>query len=181
MILLEQKLTKADYGTGTNGLTGFWQETFKIKTSLKTIFLTITFPFLSILIWGDGPSHLRGNHENINIWVPMIGDDSLVCRRENENENDPHAVAILWGNNIVGHVPQNISDFFLRFLMLPRTSICPQISGSRVNRDAGYGLEVPVDSYKISCMAKEKDVDKAVKSDLKGPWKIPFRIIGGLL
>ena len=56
-----------------------------------------TFPFSSILIWRDGPSIIprcvpRAHGHS----VLFIGNDSLVCRRDDGNEHDHHAVAILW-------------------------------------------------------------------------------------
>ena len=83
-------------------------------------------------------SYLRGYHAYLDVWVPMIGDNSLVCHKEVGNVRDAHAVA-----NVVGHVPQNLCGFW-RFLTLPGTSIRAEVLGTRVNRGAGHGLEVPV-------------------------------------
>ena len=41
--------------------------------------------------------------ENI---LEFIGDESLTCRKEKENEYDPYAVAITGNNVVVGCVPQ---------------------------------------------------------------------------
>ena len=30
----------------------------------------------------------------MNLWIPLIGDESLICRKEKGNGCDPHAVAI---------------------------------------------------------------------------------------
>ena len=30
------------------------------------------------------------------MWISIIGDDSLTCEREEHNENDESAVAIIW-------------------------------------------------------------------------------------
>ena len=89
-------------------------------------------------------SYSRGYHTYMNIWIPLIGDESLICREEKGNEYDPHAVAITRNNVAVGHVPQNICDHFWKFLSLPKTSIRAWVLGKRVNRGAGYGLEIPV-------------------------------------
>ena len=49
-------------------------------------------------------------------WKPVIGDDSLVCQRENENEYDENVVAIYHDNlirrSIVGHVSFMFSEVF---------------------------------------------------------------------
>ena len=89
-------------------------------------------------------SYSRGYHEYMNIWVLLIGNESLICRKEKENTYDPLAVAITRGNVVVRHVPQNICCFFLKFLSLPNTSILARVMGKRVNCGAGYGLEIPV-------------------------------------
>ena len=74
----------------------------------------------------------------MNIWIPLIGDESLICRKENGNEYDPHAVGITRNNVVVGRVPQNKCDHFWKFLSLPKTSIRTRLLGKRVNRGAGY-------------------------------------------
>ena len=65
------------------------------------------------------------------------------CRKEKGNEYDPHAVAVTRNNVVVGSVPQNICDQFWKFLSLPKTSVHSWVIGKRVNRGAGYGLEIP--------------------------------------
>ena len=57
----------------------------------------------------------------MNIWIPLIGDESLVCQNEKGNEYDPHAVANARNNIVVGRVPQNICDHIWKFLSLPKT------------------------------------------------------------
>ena len=89
-------------------------------------------------------SYSLGYHACMNIWIPLTGDESLICRKEKRNEYDSHAVAITRNNIVVGHVPQNICDHFWKFLFLPKTSIRAGVLGKRVNRGAGYGLEIPV-------------------------------------
>ena len=66
-----------------------------------------TFPFSSILIWRDGPSIIprcvpRAHGHS----VLFIGNDSLVCRRDDGNEHDHHAVAILWETILLDMSPK---------------------------------------------------------------------------
>ena len=89
-------------------------------------------------------SYLRGYLAYLDVWVTTIGDDSLACHKEVGSVHDAHAVAILWENNVVRHVPQNLCGFFWRFLTLPGTSIRAEVLGRRVNRGAGHGLAVPL-------------------------------------
>ena len=46
-------------------------------------------------------------------------------------------------SRIVGHVPPNHAPVFARFLMSPNHSIRCRVTGQRVNREGGIGLEVP--------------------------------------
>ena len=89
-------------------------------------------------------SYSRWYHVYMNIWIPLIGDESLICRKEKGNEYDLHAMAITRNNVIVGRVPQNICDHFWKFLSFPKKAIRARILGKRVYRCAGYGLEIPV-------------------------------------
>ena len=41
-------------------------------------------------------SFSRGYHAYKDVWIPFIGDDSITCEREEHNENDKNAVAIIW-------------------------------------------------------------------------------------
>ena len=79
----------------------------------------------------------------MNIWILLIGDESLICRKENENEYDPHD-PITRNNILVGCAPQNISGYFWKFLSLPKISIRARVLRKRVNRGAGYSLEIPI-------------------------------------
>ena len=101
----------------------------------------------------------------------------LNCQKEG-NPNDPYAVAIVHNNRTVRHVPENLSECFHRFLTLPRTSIRCTVLGPRVNRGAGYGLEVPARYHfqghekaiawvKKKVGGKEKEIDTKVSRCLK--------------
>ena len=78
-----------------------------------------------------------------------MAGETLKCKPEPSNEVDENAIVIirtdsLRNESIVGHVPQNISKICLLFLRVPNTSITAQVSGKRLNRGGGYGLEIPV-------------------------------------
>ena len=51
---------------------------------------------------------VRGFHVYQDTWTPLIGEQ-LVCRREDSNQRDQYAVAVLKGKEIVGHVPWYMS------------------------------------------------------------------------
>ena len=50
--------------------------------------------------------------------------------------------------------PKNICDHFWKLLSLPMTSIDARVLGKRVNRDAGYGLEIHA-CFIFKAMSKE--------------------------
>ena len=47
------------------------------------------------------------------------------------------------GTEIVGHVPYNLAPRMLAFFMRDMNKAFAVITGAKVNREAGYGLEVP--------------------------------------
>ena len=60
------------------------------------------------------------------MWIFIIGNDSVICEREEHNENDKSAVAIIWDDcvskKIVGHAPLNWSKVASKFLQLTKSS-----------------------------------------------------------
>ena len=80
----------------------------------------------------------------MNIWNPKLGDNGVEVKHEVNNEHDKFAIAIYQCKRIVGHVPKNLSKFFHQFLPLPNCTISYEVTGKRVNRGGGYGLEIPV-------------------------------------
>ena len=79
----------------------------------------------------------RGYHVYKDVWVPIIGDDSLTCEREEHNENDQTAVAIIWvdlvSKKIVRHVPLNWSKVASKFPQITNHHIRAEVTGK--NRD----------------------------------------------
>ena len=74
--------------------------------------------------------------------MPLIGDESLICRKEKVYVYDLYSTTIIRGN-VVGHAPENRCDFLWKYLSLPNT-ICTRVLGKRFNRGTEYGLEIPV-------------------------------------
>ena len=81
----------------------------------------------------------------MDIWKLLIGNESLSCKREDDNIHDENAVAVIHSNHIgprvVGHVPVLHSSMFKKFIYTIRVLV----TGKRINRGAGYGLEIPVE------------------------------------
>ena len=89
-------------------------------------------------------SYVRGHHAYMNIWNPKLGDNDVEVKHEVNNEHDKFSIAIFHSKRIVGHVPKNLSKFFCQFLSLPNGNISCEVTGKRVNRGRGYGLQIPV-------------------------------------
>ena len=93
----------------------------------------------------------RGYYVYKDVWISIIGDDSLTCEREEHNENDKSAVAIVWDDSvskkIVGHVPLNWSKVASKFLQLTNHHIHVEVTRKRVNRGVGLGLEIPANYF----------------------------------
>ena len=48
---------------------------------------------------------IRGHRIYKEIWTPVIYE-ILICSQEHENSEDPFAVSVMKGDDIVGHVPR---------------------------------------------------------------------------
>ena len=90
----------------------------------------------------DFQSYVRGYHAYMESWTPVAGQ-ALVLKREPTNSHDVNAVAVYFDNHIVGHVPYNLAPKVSAFLKREVNKGFAEVSGGKVNRGAGYGLEVP--------------------------------------
>ena len=96
-------------------------------------------------------SFVRGYHVYINIWEPLVGE-CLKSRKEPTNEMDKIAFAVIHINFcseevVVEHVPKNMSKILFMFLSLPHCVLDIFVTGKRINRGGGYGLEIPANFY----------------------------------
>ena len=94
---------------------------------------------------------VRGYHVYMNIWEPLVGE-CLKSRKKPTNEMDKTAVAMICINSyseevVVGHVPKNMSKIVFVFLSLPQCALDIFVTGKRINRGGGCGLEIPADFY----------------------------------
>ena len=93
-------------------------------------------------------SSVRGHHVYMQEWTPFIGE-KLECQREETNEQDPYAVAIVKRTagrrtKVVGRVPRRISAACSLFLQRSGNIDCT-ITGARHHSSdlPQGGLEVP--------------------------------------
>ena len=83
-------------------------------------------------------SVVRGHHIYKTVWTPVIGEE-LPVEREEDNQHDQHAVAVVKNGTIVGHMPRTLSGVSWYFLEHGGNIQC-RITG---RRQFGNGLEVP--------------------------------------
>ena len=69
--------------------------------------------------------------------------DVLRLDREPTNVRDKFAIAVLQGSTVVGHMPYNIAPVVSHFLKRTVNKGLVEVTGARVNRGAGYGIEIP--------------------------------------
>ena len=84
------------------------------------------------------PSYIRGYHAYMSIWNPVLGQMLL---REPTIRKDRNAVGLFLEDVVVGHVPHNSLNFYEG--MLTRPSQSREVTGQKINRGAGYGIEIP--------------------------------------
>ena len=88
-------------------------------------------------------SQASGYHAYMKILNPVDGA-LLVCTQETDNPHDNYAVSIIRNSYVVGHVPLGLSKTFSNFLSLPVSTMLCIVTGKRLNRGAGLGLEILV-------------------------------------
>lgn len=75
---------------------------------------------------------------------------------EDGNERNKYAVAVMIEGRTGEYVPKNLSEILNLFLTLSNCVIECKVTGKRINRRAGNGLEIPV---LYNCFGPEKAVD----------------------
>ena len=110
---------------------------------------------------------VRGFHVYQEIWTPVIGE-CLHCKRERDNAEDRHAVAVCKSVDVVvGHVPRSISCLCSAFIRRGGTIDCTIEGTRRYSSDLPQGgMEIPC-KYIFKGMMKElQKVTKYYKSAL---------------
>ena len=83
------------------------------------------------------------------------------------------AVAVICINSyseevVVGHVPKNMSKIVFMFLFLPHCPLNILVTGKRINRRGGYGLEIPANFYFYGPENKINKIEEKLKlSEIK--------------
>ena len=80
-----------------------------------------------------------------DIWTPFV-EETLACEQESGNPNDPYAVAIKKGSEVVGNVPRKSSAVCSLFLLLGGTIACEITDNQR-----HYSSDLPQGGLEIPC------------------------------
>ena len=88
-------------------------------------------------------SHSTGHHMYKDIWTPTLSEE-LSMTTEPENYHDKYVVKVLKDNEVVGHVPSDISKYCTSAFLCGRTIKC-EIAGKRQNK-RGMGLKSRVNT-----------------------------------
>ena len=87
-------------------------------------------------------SYVRGYHAYMDVWQPQVGE-VLTLQREPHNPQDQQAVSVVRSGLTVGHVPYNLAPSLSNFLKRAFNKETAEITGDKVIRGGGYGLQVP--------------------------------------
>ncbi len=90
----------------------------------------------------ESNSYIRGYHAYRHLWTPQVRE-MLLLKREPTNPKDSAAVSVKTEDEIVRHVPYNVASLLSSFLNRDCNKIFVEITGTSINRGAGYGMEVP--------------------------------------
>ena len=92
----------------------------------------------------------------------MVGQ-VLLLTREPDNCKDRCTVAIVYADEVVGHVPYNLAKSVSQFLSRSASNGFVTVTDSEVNRGAGYRLEVPV----VYCLYGPSPYIRKMNDDLR--------------
>lgn len=115
-------------------------------------------------------SFIRGYHVYKEDWEPELNEEQEL-KREPQNKEDPYAVAVVRplprppkdndpgqapcssaeghpnavqrNEEVIGHIPLQMASCVSKFLKRRTNKGKVVVTGKRVNRGAGYGLEIP--------------------------------------
>ena len=84
-------------------------------------------------------SYITGHHVYKDIWTPILGE-KLATAMEPQNPHDKYAIKVTKSDEVVGHIPRDISKYCTAALCCGIISC--EVTGKRQNK-RGNGLEVP--------------------------------------
>ena len=106
-------------------------------------------------------SFIHGYHVFKDRWRAEVGQELTVAHEAN-NREDKHAIGIYRDGDVMGHAPREYSRV-LHFFLNRGGAISVRVTGLKVYRGLGYGLEIPA---LYTFRGSQKDM-KALPSLLK--------------
>ena len=88
-------------------------------------------------------SFIRGYHVYQTTWDPKLGGDCTASRTRAYQLQGQIYCAVINGSVVVGHLPYNIAPTVSHFLKRSVNKGMVEVTGRRINRGAGYGMEIP--------------------------------------
>ena len=85
-------------------------------------------------------SFVRDYHDYLDIWDATVSEVLILP----DNSRDVHAVAVLREGQVVGYIPYNLAPTVELFLRREVNKGFVEVNGARVNRGAGYGLNLQI-------------------------------------
>ena len=84
-------------------------------------------------------SYIRGYHAYMDTWDPALGQELILKPEPITTKTNTQLQ--FW--KIVGYVPYNLAPRLSQFLRRELNNAFAEVTGEKVNRGAGYGLEIP--------------------------------------
>ena len=78
-------------------------------------------------------SYIRGFHAYKENWDPILGR-RYSGSTEEKNERDEYAVAVVYDDEVVGHIPLRLSKIMSMFLKLTGSQMEAEVTGKYVKR-----------------------------------------------
>ena len=97
-------------------------------------------------------SYIRGFHAYKENWDPILGR-RYSGSTEEKNERDEYAVAVVYDDEVVGHIPLRLSKIMSMFLKLTGLQMEVEVTGKYVKQGPGCRLEIPC-KYHVSGQEK---------------------------
>ena len=95
----------------------------------------------------------------------------LPLEREPNNTEDKFAVAIKRTGSVVGHVPFNLAPLVSAYLRRDASKGLVEVTGMKINRGAGYGLEIPCTYHFYGAKSLTDKLNKLVE-DLRNEGRL---------
>ena len=112
-------------------------------------------------------SIIRGYHVYKEIWKPVT-EEILPTKREPDNKHDSDAIAIMKSEDVVGHVPKDISRICSTFIARGGSIECKVMGPPRQQE---HTMTKNEERLEVPCIYKLSATDKQNLQDVKKQFK----------